>query len=275
MLEIVLYGNQPGSVGKKRANGAASDTSKYITLLSVNHVSNKGELIDIPISNLQSASVWTYPNTIPNKNKKLRFIGIMTRDFYKVKGLVINKNGKPLSGVSVSVTDNPAKEISDKNGRFVIEDVRENTMLEFSLLGYKPYYLATSGVVFTMEMTIELEKNNAPEKDDIYVTAEKMPQYPGGEMELRKFIATNLNYPEEARAQKAEGVVIVRFVVNTEGNIEDVQLLQRIHPAIDAEVLRIIGKLEPFIPGSQGGKLVNVYYTLPITFALPKTNTPK
>ncbi len=153
MLEIVLYGNQPGSAGKKRANGAASDTSKYITLLSVNHASNKGELIDIPVSNLQSASVWIYPNTILQQKKKLRTIGIMTRDFYKVKGNVVNKNGKPLSGVSVSVTDNPAKEISDKNGRFVIEDVKENAMLEFSLTGYKPYYLVTSGVVFTMELT--------------------------------------------------------------------------------------------------------------------------
>jgi TonB family protein len=274
VFEIVLYGNQPGSAGKKRANGAASDTSKYITLLSVNHASNKGELIDIPVSNLQSANMWIYPNTIPNKNKRLRNIGIMTRDFYIVKGIVVNKNDKPLSGVSVSVADNPVKEISDKNGRFIIEDVRENAMLEFSLSGYKPYYLATSGAVFTMEMKIELEKDYVPEKD-VYITAEKMPQYPGGEMELRKFIATNMNYPEEARTQKAEGVVIVRFVVNTKGNIEDVEILQRVHPAIDAEVLRIVGKLERFIPGSQGGKPVDVYYTLPITFALPKTNTAK
>jgi TonB family protein len=275
VLEIVLYSNQPGLVGKKRVNITVSDTSNYKTLLSVNYASNKGELIDIPVSNLQSASMWIYPNTIPNKNKKLRSIRIMTRDFYKVKGNVVNKNGKPLSGVSVSVTDNPAKEISDKNGRFVIEDVKENAMLEFSLSGYKPYYLVTSGVVFTIDLTIELQKENVREKDDIYVTAEKMPQYPGGEMELRKFIATNMNYPEEARAQKAEGVVIVRFVVNTKGNIEDVEILQRVHPAIDAEVLRIVGKLDRFIPGSQGGNPVDVYYTLPITFTLPKTNTAK
>ena len=92
---------------KKRANGAASDTSKYITLLSVNNVSNKGELIDIPVSNLQSASIWTYHDT-PAKNKKeLRTIGIMTRDYYKVKGNVVEENGKPLSGVKISVTDNP------------------------------------------------------------------------------------------------------------------------------------------------------------------------
>ena len=94
-------------------------------------------------------------------------------------------------------------------------------------------------------------------------------------MELRKFIATNMNYPEAARAQKAEGIVIVRFVVNTKGNIEDVEILQRVHPALDAEVLRIVGKLDRFVPGSQGGKPVDVYYTLPVTFSLPKVNTPQ
>ena len=67
-------------------------------------------------------------------------------------------------------------------------------------------------------------------------------------MELKKFIATNMNYPEEARAQKAEGVVIVRFVVNTKGNIEDKKLLQRVHPALDTEALRVVSKLERFIP---------------------------
>ena len=122
-----------------------------------------------------------------------------------------------------------------------------------------------------MELTIDLEKENKREEDDVYETAEIMPQYPGGEMELRKFVARNINYPEAARAQRAEGVVIVRFVVNTRGNIEDVELLQKVHPAIDTEVLRIIGKLDRFVPGSQGGRLVDVYYTLPIAFSVPKT----
>jgi periplasmic protein TonB len=92
---------------------------------------------------------------------------------------------------------------------------------------------------------------------------------------LNKFITTNLNYPLEARAQKAEGVVIVRFVVTSKGKPEDAQIIQSVHPAIDAEVLRIVGKLERFIPGSQRGTPVDVYYNLPITFSLPISNVPK
>jgi len=167
VVEIVLNGNKIGSKGRKPSNSISSDTSKYNTLLSVNHVSNKGELIDIPVSNLQYIGVWTYLDINKVNKKGLRTIGIMTRDFYKVKGTIVSKNGKPLSGVSVSVRDNPVKEISDKDGRFEIEDVRENALLEFSHPGFKPYYINTSFVPFTMELTIELEKDNDAGKDVI------------------------------------------------------------------------------------------------------------
>ena len=268
VLEIILKGN-------KKAPKIESDTSKYHTHISINHAANNGELIDIPVQNLQYISIWTYSDTEKTNKKDLRTILIMTKDFFKVRGKVVGENEKPLSGVKVSFSGNPTIVISDKDGRFLIQDVRDNTMLEFSLPEYKPYYLATGGAVFTNEMKIELEKENGTEKNEIYKTAEKMPQYPGGDMELNKFIAMNVIYPEAARTQKAEGVVIVRFVVNTNGNIEDAQIVQKVHPDLDAEVLRVVSKLERFIPGSQGGRPVNVYYILPITFALPVTNTSK
>ncbi len=151
VVEIVTYGNKIETVSRKSSNNIPSDSSKYQTTFLVNNVSNKGELIDIPVNNLQYVSVWTYLDIDKVNKKEYRSIGIMTRDFFKVKGIVVNKKGKPLAGVSVSITDKPEKEISDKNGRFVIEAVRENGMLEFSLPGYKPYYLATGGAVYTME----------------------------------------------------------------------------------------------------------------------------
>lgn len=274
VFDIILYGNESGSAGKSRINISDYDTSKYKSYVAINHGLNQADVIDIPVSNLYSAGEWIYP-TIRHMSKKLRTIEITTRDFYVVKGIVVNKDGTPLSSVSISVPDNPIKVSSDKNGHFLIKDVKENTMLEFSLPEYKPYYLATGGAVFMNEMKIELEKDSGTGKDEIYSTAEKMPQYPGGEMELNKFIAMNVIYPEAALTQKAEGVVIVRFVVNTKGNIENAQIVQKVHPALDAEVLRIVSKLERFIPGSQDGKPVSVYYILPITFALPVTNTSR
>ena len=99
VLEIFLSGYKAGAAGKKRSNGIVSDTSKYITLISVNYAGNRGGLIDIPVTNLQSAAIWNYTDT-PSKNKKeLRSISIMTRDFYKIKGIIVDKNEKPLPGV--------------------------------------------------------------------------------------------------------------------------------------------------------------------------------
>jgi TonB family protein len=269
VVEIVLYGNTIKSSERKSLNSISSDTSKYKTIFSVNKVSNKGELFDIPIANLKYVSVWTSIDIDKVNKKELRSIEIMTRDYYTVRGKIVRENGKPLAAVKISISEEPVRATSDKEGRFIVEDVRENALLEFSLTGFKPYYINTSFVPFNIELNIELTREGTPEEDEIYVTAEKMPQYPGGDTELRKFIATNLKYPEAARSQKAEGIVIVRFVVNTKGDIEDAVVIQRVHPAIDTEVLRIVGKLERFVPGSQGGKPVKVYYNLPVTFSLP------
>ena len=275
-VEIILYGNKTGSAGKKLSDKAVSDTSKYITLLSVNRVRNEGELIDIPVSNLQYVSVWTDHYIDITDKKEQRSIRIMTRDYFKVKGRVVRENGKPLPGVKISVTDNPVTEISDKKGRFEIEDVREGALLEFLLPGYKTYYLSTLWeVAFNLEMTIELMKDNIREKDDIYETPEQMPQYPGGDMELLKFIATNAQYPEAAKLEKAEGRVIVRFIVNTKGKVKEAEVMEGVHPVLNAEALRVVNMLKRFIPGSHGGKPVNVYYTLPITFSLPKPKIPE
>ena len=176
-VEIISYGNKTGSVGKKLSDSSALDSSKYKTLLGVNHTSNKGELINIPVSNLQYVSVWT-DHEIDNTDKKgLRSISIMTRDYFKVKGRVVRENGKSLPGVKISATDNPVTETSDKEGRFLIEDVREGALLEFSLQGYKPYYLSTLfEVAFNIELTIELKKDSKQQKDDIYETVENVAQ---------------------------------------------------------------------------------------------------
>jgi TonB family protein len=270
VVEVLTYGNKTGSARKKQtvSDKTPSDTSRYRTYLSINHASDKGELIDIPLSNLQTAGVSIY-HDIDNLNKKeSRFIGIMTRDYYKVKGRVVGEDGESLSGVKISASENPATVISDKEGNFVIEDVNEGVLLEFSLPGYITYYLNTLyEVAFNEKLTIELQKDDLREKDDVYTTAETMPQYPGGEGELRKFVTVNVKYPQEAMAQKAKGVVLVRFVVNKKGEIEDVELIHRVHPALDTEVLRVVSKLERFVPGSMGGKPVSVYYTLPVTFS--------
>lgn len=298
VLEIVLFGNNTDSKGKNPAVSKKneSDTSIYDTHLSINHTSNNGELIDIPVPNIQYASVWTYHDIDKNNEKDLRTILIMTKDYFRVKGKVVGENEKPLPGVKISAPDSPAIVTSDKEGGFAIEDVREGVLLEFSCSGYKTYYLNTlfeeafneplsivlkkdgaagKEEAYNDALSIGLKKDSVPEKENAYETADKIPQYPGGEMELLKFVAMNTQYPEAAKSDKAEGRVIIRFIVNTQGNVEKPVVLKSVHPALDNEALRVVRMLKGFTPGSQGGKSVSVYYILPITFALPNVNTSK
>ena len=152
VVEIRLHG------GKDELK-QGSDTSKYKTYISVNKNRNKGEFIDIPVQSLYRIEVWTYSDIDDRREKELRTIGIMTRDFYQVKGRVIKPNGRPLSGVEISSTDNQFKTISNRKGLYKIEDVRENSIIEFARSGYEPYYLATKFTVpYTMDMTIKLNR---------------------------------------------------------------------------------------------------------------------
>lgn len=237
VLEIILFGYKTAGTKQAISKNTDSDSSKYNTHLSINHTSNKGELIDIPVPNLQYASVWTYHDTEKTNKKEFRTIAIMTRDYFRVRGKVVGENEKPLPGVKISASDNPAIVTSDKVGGFAIEDVKEGALLEFSSPGYKTYYLSTLyGVAFNENLTIELKKDGTPEKEEAYETAEKMPQYPGGEMELLKFIAMNMQYPEAAKSDKVEGRVIIRFIVNTQGNVENLKSLINLFDEQDWEV---------------------------------------
>ena len=103
---------------------------------------------------------------------------------------------------------------------------------------------------------------------EVFIIAEQMPVYPGGDEALVKFISDNIKYPSEAKEKKLEGRVIVRFCVTSEGKITNVKTIRSVDPLLDAEAERVIKLMPDWKPGMQGGKLVNVWYTVPVTFSL-------
>ncbi len=105
-----------------------------------------------------------------------------------------------------------------------------------------------------------------------FVVVEQMPRYPGGDAELLKYIADNTVYPETAKAEKIQGRVIVRFIVSSEGKTEAISVLKGVHPLLDNEAIRVVGTVSGWQPGMQGGKPVNVWYMVPITFTLKEDN---
>lgn len=106
------------------------------------------------------------------------------------------------------------------------------------------------------------------EEDVVFMVVEKMPQYPGGDEELFKYLATNIKYPSDAKEQNIEGRVICQFVINRDGSVSDVVVVRSIAPSLDAEAVRVISAMPNWTPGEQRGQTVRVKYTLPINFKL-------
>jgi len=129
---------------------------------------------------------------------------------------------------------------------------------------------------FSTSVTVRFELPDKVMPDDTYIIVEQMPEYPGGSSALLEFIKNNLRYPQAAVTDKIEGRVILRFVVNTKGMVEDVVVLKGVHPLLDAEAIRVVNQLSGWLPGAQGGKPVNVWYMVPVNFSLtPETRGVK
>ncbi len=107
-----------------------------------------------------------------------------------------------------------------------------------------------------------------PEEEKPYEAVEQMPQFPGGDAELMKFIYDNLRYPAVAQENGIQGRVILRFVVSKTGSIENVQVLRSPDPSLEKEAIRVVKSMPNWIPGKQNGNNVPVYFTLPVTFKL-------
>jgi len=106
--------------------------------------------------------------------------------------------------------------------------------------------------------------------DNTYTAVEEMPQYPGGDRALMRFISENIEYPQESLKNGIEGRVIIRFIVSKTGKVQDVSILRSLDTYCDAEASRVVKTLQNWIPGKQDGKSVDVYYTLPVLFKLDK-----
>ena len=102
---------------------------------------------------------------------------------------------------------------------------------------------------------------------------ETMPQFPGGQEVMMKYLAANIKYPASAVKAKKQGRVIVTFIVQKDGSVTHAKIAKSVDPELDAEALRIVKGMPKWTPGTQNGKPVNVKYTLPVNFSLQKNAT--
>lgn len=118
-----------------------------------------------------------------------------------------------------------------------------------------------------VEFDISLEEEET-EDAPVFFIVEEMPVFPGGDLELRKFIAQSVKYPVIAQENGIQGRVYVQFVVGTDGAVTQVKVARGVDPNLDKEAIRVVQSMPKWKPGKQRGKAVKVSYTVPINFVL-------
>ncbi len=101
-------------------------------------------------------------------------------------------------------------------------------------------------------------------------TVEQRPEFPGGDAFMyEEWISQQIIYPEEAAAVGAQGKVVIQFEIMKDGVLDNIRVVRSLHPALDAEALRIVKSMPRWEPGRVNDQPVIVTYILPVSFKLP------
>lgn len=114
-----------------------------------------------------------------------------------------------------------------------------------------------------MTSTAQTKKSNMA-----YDVVEVMPQYPGGQIAMMKYIMENMKYPKQAMKEGIQGRVTVSFIVEKDGRVSNVRLLHSVQSALDKEAIRVVKSMPKWTPGKHNGKPVRVRFNLPVMFKL-------
>jgi len=130
--------------------------------------------------------------------------------------------------------------------------------------------VATTENKAAVEIVEQKQEEVEPEQkeEEVFVVVEEMPEFPGGVIALRQYLANAVKYPVIAQENGIQGKVYVNFVVNKDGSVSNAKIARGVDPSLDAEALRVVSTLPKWRPGKQRGAPVRVSYTVPISFKL-------
>ena len=105
-------------------------------------------------------------------------------------------------------------------------------------------------------------------EDKVFDVVEQYPSFPGGEGAMFSYISNNLQYPEKAQKNGIQGRVVVKFIVEKDGSISNVEVNRSVDPDLDNEAMRVIKNMPKWNPAKQNGTEVRAYYYVPVAFRL-------
>ena len=143
----------------------------------------------------------------------------------------------------------------------IINVVDDQTVTVESITGTED----TGGPVSVPDVTVSTGDPIEETGNEIIMIPEHMPEFIGNVFE---YLSKNVRYPQDAIDEGAQGRVTCEFVVNRDGSIVDVRVMNPIHPSLDKEAIRVIQSMPKWKPGKQNGKAVRVKFILPVNFKL-------
>lgn len=182
-----------------------------------------------------------------------------------------------MQGGSVLLQFSLDKEL--KQAKFSIVDnkaVFQESFLELmSMVAEKEREESGSVDLSNQSQENSLQRGEVSSEEGVFDVVERMPEFPGGNQALFKYLSTNIKYPVVAEENGIQGRVVVTFVVEKDGSISHTQVEKSVDPSLDKEAIRVVLSMPLWKPGIQKGKPVRVKYTLPITFRLPPKSKKK
>mgnify|MGYP000714954220 FL=1 len=113
------------------------------------------------------------------------------------------------------------------------------------------------------------EKEEEIEEEEIFVNAEEMPTFQGGDLsKFRNWVQSNVKYPQIALENGIQGNVVIKFVVEKDGKLSNIQVLQSPDKTLSEAAIAVLQKSPKWKPGKQRNKPVRVTYTLPVAFKI-------
>lgn len=189
-------------------------------------------------------------------------------------GTVVNNSEEVFSPVEIDFQQemvpvtipNPPKPETEKIPKKIVEVFNlksndEDLLKDLNIFGTEDIDLSA---LFIIDTTTE--KTN----DEIWDKADIDPRFPGGLESMYNYLANNIHFDEEAISNNVSGKVYVEFVINKQGQINNVKIVKSIHPSLDQEVINAIKGMPQWTPGIKNGEIVNVRYRMPVKFNLIK-----
>ena len=216
-----------------------------------------------------------------------------------VTGTVRDEAGNPLRGVSVVIKKTTIGTLTDGDGRFSLTfEPGDDYTLMFSRMGMDAVErqagdkldvvmkesvtmmdeIEVTGpriVAQTEQSQISIQPTppTTPEGDEPFWIVEDMPRFRGGDLNtFHQWVLSSIRYPGDAKDKGIHGTVIMQFVVEKDGAVSNVKVLRSVHPALDAEALRVVTSSPRWEPGTQREKAVRVLLNIPVTFNLENPN---